>query len=177
MAQRQSRTNDSRGDIRGSTGEEFCFWWKFNPNGCPNPQTCCYKHVCIHCSSDKHKGKSCTGAASPVRMDLAYEKQAPLEVNWNTAPSTSSSIDSTISPLEDCPLRFHAWNIELASDLDRAFILNGLRYGFKLIPESTHPASTTTNLTIIRVLHAQNSNQKWTFYSQRNFRPHFEGWL
>lgn len=36
----------------------------------------------------------------------------------------------------DCPLRFHAWKQELASDQDRDFILDGLRYGFKLIPES-----------------------------------------
>ena len=66
VAQRPSRTNDSCGDTRGSTGEEFCFRWNFDPNGCPNPQTCRYKHICIHCSSDKHKDKTCTGAASPV---------------------------------------------------------------------------------------------------------------
>lgn len=30
--------------------DEFCFRWNFSPNGCPNPQSCRYKHVCIHCS-------------------------------------------------------------------------------------------------------------------------------
>ena len=52
-------------------------------------------------------------------------KQARLEVS-----------QSAISPLEDCPLRFHAWEKEFASDPDRAFIRDGLCYGFKLIPES-----------------------------------------
>ena len=41
--------------------DEFCFRWNFSPNGCPNPQSCRYKHVCIHCSQ-QHKGKSCPGA-------------------------------------------------------------------------------------------------------------------
>ena len=39
-------------------------------------------------------------------------------------------------PLEDCPLRFHAWDKELPDDPDRIFILDRLRFGFKLIPES-----------------------------------------
>ena len=39
-------------------------------------------------------------------------------------------------PLEDCPLRFHAWDKELPDDPGRIFILDGLRFGFKLIPES-----------------------------------------
>lgn len=67
VAQRPSRAFDIRGDRRGSTGatgREFCFRWNLNPSGCPNPQSCRYKHLCIHCSSDKHKGKSCTGSAS-----------------------------------------------------------------------------------------------------------------
>ena len=57
VAQRPSRST-------GATGKEFCFRWNLNPSGCPNPQSCRYKHLCIHCSSDKHKGKSCTGSAS-----------------------------------------------------------------------------------------------------------------
>ena len=67
VVQRPSRALHIRGDRGGSTGatgEEFCFRWNFNPNGCPNPQSCRYKHFCIHCSSDKHKGKSCTGSTS-----------------------------------------------------------------------------------------------------------------
>ena len=32
--------------------------------GCPNPQSCRYKHVCIYCSSTQHKGKSCSGSAN-----------------------------------------------------------------------------------------------------------------
>jgi len=63
VAQRPSR-NDIRRDNRGSANEEFCFRWNFNPNGCPNPQSCRYKHVCIHCSSTQHKGKSCSGTAN-----------------------------------------------------------------------------------------------------------------
>ena len=66
VAQRPSRASDNRGESLVSSGEEFCFCWNFNPNGCPSPQSCRHKHACIHCSSDKHKGKSCTGAASPV---------------------------------------------------------------------------------------------------------------
>ena len=64
VAQRPSRTNDSRRDSRGSTAEQFCFRWNFNPNGCPDSQSCRYKHVCIHCSSTHYKGKSCSCAAS-----------------------------------------------------------------------------------------------------------------
>lgn len=64
VAQRPSRTNDSRGENRESTSEEFCFRWNFNANGCPSPQSCRYRHVCIHCSSTWHKGRSCSGAAS-----------------------------------------------------------------------------------------------------------------
>ena len=56
--------NESRGDSRGSGNEEFCFGWNFNPTGCPNPQSCRYKHVCIYCSSTQHKGKSCSGSAN-----------------------------------------------------------------------------------------------------------------
>ena len=39
-------------------------------------------------------------------------------------------------PLEDCPLRFHAWDKERPDDPDGIFILDRLRFGFKLIPES-----------------------------------------
>ena len=56
--------NENRGDSRGSGNEEFCFGWNFNPTGCPNPQSCRYKHVCIYCSSTQHKGKSCSGSAN-----------------------------------------------------------------------------------------------------------------
>ena len=63
VAQRPPR-NESRGDSRGSGNEEFCFRWNLNPTGCPNPQSCRYKHVCIHCSSTQHKGKSCSGSAN-----------------------------------------------------------------------------------------------------------------
>ena len=80
VVQRPSRALHIRGDRRGSTGatgEEFCFRWNFNPNGCPNPQSCRYKHLCIHCSSDKHKGKSCTGSTSsrPAKNERFW--------NWN----------------------------------------------------------------------------------------------
>ena len=63
MAQCPPR-NESRGDSCWSGNEEFCFCWIFNPTGCPNPQSCRYKHVCIHCSSTQHKGKSCLGSAN-----------------------------------------------------------------------------------------------------------------
>ena len=128
VAQRPSRASDNRGESRVSSREEFCFRWNFNPNGCPNPQSCRYKHACIHCSSDKHKGKSCTGAASPVagkKLTVLDSTQAPLEVS-----------KSSLSPLDDCPLCFHAWKNKLASDPDKDFILEGLCNGFKRIPES-----------------------------------------
>ena len=63
VAQRPPQ-NESRGDSRRSGNEEFCFRWNFNPNGCPNPQSCRYKHVCIHCSSSQHKGKTSSGSAN-----------------------------------------------------------------------------------------------------------------
>ena len=47
---------------RSSGTDEFCFRWNFSPGGCPNPQLCRYKHLCIHCSQSSHKGKACTGA-------------------------------------------------------------------------------------------------------------------
>ena len=73
----------SRGST-GATGKEFCFRWNLNPSGCPNPQSCRYKHLCIHCSSGKHKGKSCTGSASSPsgkKWTFLELKQAPLEVS------------------------------------------------------------------------------------------------
>ena len=63
VAQRPPR-NESRGDSRGSGNEGFCFRWNFNPTGCPNSQSCRYKHVCIHFSCIQHKGKSCSGSAN-----------------------------------------------------------------------------------------------------------------
>ena len=68
VAQCPSR-NESRGDSRGSGNEEFCFGWNFNPTGCPNPQSCRYKHVCIYCSSTQHKGKSCSGSANAEKSN------------------------------------------------------------------------------------------------------------
>ena len=43
---------------------------------------------------------------------------------------------ATLSPLEDCPLNYHAWERELLHDPDRECILEGLRTGFKLITDS-----------------------------------------
>ena len=40
------------------------------------------------------------------------------------------------TPLEDCPLRFPAWDKELSDDPNRIFVLDRLHFGFKLIPES-----------------------------------------
>ena len=58
-----SRTTDGQKSAASqSANDEFCFRWNFSPNGCPNPQSCWYKHICIHCSQ-QHKGKSCPGAA------------------------------------------------------------------------------------------------------------------
>ena len=63
--------------------------------------------------------------------------QSLLEENLLSAPSVyPMSTNSTRSPLEDCPLHFHTWDEELSHDPDRFFILDGLRFGFKLIPES-----------------------------------------
>ena len=63
--------------------------------------------------------------------------QSPLEENVQSAPFTPpTSTNFSIPPLEDCPLHFHARDKELSDDPDRNFILDGLRFGFKLIPES-----------------------------------------
>ena len=51
---------------RSSGTDEFCFRWNVSTGGCPNPQSCRYKHVCIHCSQSSHKGKACTGAPTGV---------------------------------------------------------------------------------------------------------------
>ena len=40
-----------------------------------------------------------------------------------------------MAPPEECPLNFHAWQRELAFDLDKDLILDGLQNGFKLIKE------------------------------------------
>ena len=47
-----------------------------------------------------------------------------------------TSTNFSIPPLEDCPLRFHAWDKELSDDPKGIVILDGLCFGFKLIPES-----------------------------------------
>ena len=47
-----------------------------------------------------------------------------------------TSTNFSIPPLEDSPLCFHAWDKELSDDPDRIFILDGLRFGFKLMLES-----------------------------------------
>ncbi|CAH3177904.1 unnamed protein product, partial [Porites evermanni] len=47
-----------------------------------------------------------------------------------------TSTNFSITPLEDYPLRFHACDKELSDDPDRIVILDGLRFGFKLILES-----------------------------------------
>ena len=43
---------------------------------------------------------------------------------------------SNVTPPEECPLNFHAWQRELAFDFDKDFVLDGLQNGFKLINES-----------------------------------------
>jgi len=128
-------------DCRSSTGEKFYFHCNFNSAGCPNPQSCQYKHVCIDCSSEKHKGKSCTGTSRPASAaahnnwpNSAFAPQAKFS---STATITNSThVDSDLAPLVGCPLYFHAWKQELASDTDKDFILDGLHTGFKLILES-----------------------------------------
>ena len=98
----------SREDHRRSTRatrEKFCFRWHFNSNGCPDPKSCHYKHLCIHCNSNKHNGKSCVGSTS-----------SPTGKKWRFL-----ELEQTL--LEDCPLRFHAWEKELAYDPDNTSIL------------------------------------------------------
>ncbi|CAH3168712.1 unnamed protein product, partial [Porites lobata] len=69
-------------------------------------------------------------------FDQDYQ-QSPLEENVLSAPfAHPTSTNFSIPPLEDCPLRLHAWDKELSDDPDRIFLLDGLRFGFKLIPES-----------------------------------------
>ena len=138
MAQCPSQ-NESRGDSRGSGNEEFCFGWNFNPTGCPNPQSCRYKHVCIYCSSTQHKGKSCLGSANAEKSKkwTNFLEQSPLKENVLSAPFACPTwTNFSIPPREDCPLRFHARDKELSDDPDRIFILDGLHFGFKLILES-----------------------------------------
>ena len=52
------------------------------------------------------------------------------------SPPNSLSICNADTPLHDCPLNLPAWEKELIGDPDRDFILDDLRFGFKLIPES-----------------------------------------
>ena len=94
---------------RSSGNDEFCFRWNFSPGGGLNPQSCRYKHVSIHCSQSSQKGKACTG--------------------------DPTGANPTSTPPEEYPLNFHAWQKELAFDLDKDFILDGLYNGFKLIKE------------------------------------------
>ncbi|CAH3160953.1 unnamed protein product, partial [Porites lobata] len=80
------------------------------------------------------------GTRFQTKAILAFDqdyKQSPLEENVLSAPfAHPTSTNFSIPPLEDCPLRFHAWDKELSDDPDRIFILRGLRFGFKLLPES-----------------------------------------
>ena len=72
-------------------------------------------------------------------------------------------------PLEDCPLRFHAWDKERPDDPDGIFILDRLRFGFKLIPESDPScivAYESDNYS--SAILAQTLNRKWIVYSQKN---------
>jgi len=110
---------------------ECCFRWNFSPNGCPNPQSCRYKHVCIH-GSQQHKWKSC-----PSAMGSSTQKQWPLLTHsvedCAKAPlEVLSFVNSSL--VEDCPLIFHAWENELLNDLDRSFILDGLSLSQNLTP-------------------------------------------
>ena len=64
-------------------------------------------------------------------------EQSLLEENVLSAPFTHpTSTNFSIPPLEDCPLHFPTWDKELSDDPNRIFILDSLRFGFKLIPES-----------------------------------------
>ena len=52
------------------------------------------------------------------------------------SPLTKASFDaSNFTPPEECPLDFHAFQRELAFDLDKEFILDGLQNGFKPVKE------------------------------------------
>ena len=60
-----------------------------------------------------------------------------FEENVLSAPfAHPTSTNFSIPPLEDCPLRFPAWDKELSDDPNRIFFLDRLHFGFKLIPES-----------------------------------------
>ena len=117
---------------RSSGSDEFCFRWNFSPGGCPNPQSCRYKHVCIHCSLSSHKGKACTGA--PTRANPNNNKKWTFRSDC--APLAASFDASIFTPPEEYPLNFHAWQKELSFDCVKDFILDGLQNGFKLIKES-----------------------------------------
>ena len=62
QSSRSTTTDGRRSAASQSAQDEFCFRWNFSPNGCPNAQSCRYKHVCINCSQ-QHKGKACPGNA------------------------------------------------------------------------------------------------------------------
>ena len=139
MAQRPPR-NESRGDSRGSGNEEFCFRWNFNPTGCPNPQSCGYKHVCIQCSFTQHKGKSCSGSANAEKSEKWTDslEQSSLEENVLSAPfAHPTSTNFSISPVWGLPFTFPRLGQGTSFyDPDGIFFLDRLRFGFKLIPES-----------------------------------------
>lgn len=67
---------------------------------------CWFKHVCIHCSQP-HKGKARTSVAgSSKRADKCT-------VNERDSFPLEDASFANLSPFEDCPLKFHAWEKDL----------------------------------------------------------------
>ena len=69
-------------DGRKSTSDQFCFRWNFSPNGCPNIQSCKFKHVCIHCWQQQ-KSKAYTAllvllAARNRKNDFLHDQKTPV---------------------------------------------------------------------------------------------------
>lgn len=80
-----------------------------------------------------------------------------------------TSTNSAISLLEDCPLRFHAWDKEFSDDPDGFFLSSMVCIlVLSLFQSPTFLVSMPMNLTITLVRPAQILNRKWIVSSKRN---------
>lgn len=87
-------------------------------------------------------------------------KQAPLEVRLLPTPiDLSTSFDYSSSPLEDSPLRLHAWNTEPANDpmMDR----RGFHVVITNLDDFLSSECQRGFVTLINLLHSLGCNVSW----------------
>ena len=95
-----------------------------------------------------------SSSASPIAGKYPYVSLETAECVTDSSQSAGPSCYAQ-QPDAACistDLKYEIWAKELANDLDRDFILNGVREGFDLIPRDTTvlPAFTKNNRSALR---------------------------